>query len=79
MADQQTQIEIADELKILWLEEMRERIKSGDATSTDLATVARVLEHNGWTLDPADLPSDLSEHITREVDPGEAPTDAQVS
>ena len=61
------QIELAEKLQDLWLREMKQRLESGAATSTDLATLARVLENNGWTIDPADLPTDLREHITTEV------------
>ena len=65
--NQQAQIEIAERLQLKWLEHMEELLKGdGDEgmTSTDLATLARVLMHNGWTIDPAKLPQGLREKIT---------------
>ncbi len=71
--NQQAQIDIAERLQLKWLEHM-ESLLNGDQeegtgmTSTDLATLARVLMHNGWTIDPAKLPQGLREKITAKVD-----------
>lgn len=66
------QVEIAERLQRLLLEEFEKRLDPScdkQATSTDLATLARILKDNGWTIDPADLPDDLRDHITNDVDP----------
>lgn len=66
-APKEQQVELAEELQMLLLQEFKKRFRSGEITSTDLATLSRLLIQNGWTLDPADLPQDLRDHITREV------------
>jgi hypothetical protein len=43
----------------------------GSATSTDFATLARVLAANGWTLDPKQLPQELRDKLTSKVSPEE--------
>lgn len=58
------QIELAKRLQMYWLEEMENRFKAGEITSTDMATLARVLMRNGWTLDPSQLPEDLREKLS---------------
>ena len=63
------QVEIAEELQTMLLKEFRTKLREGTATSTDLATLARLLQNNGWTINPADLPQDLQSYITSEVDP----------
>jgi nitrogen fixation protein len=65
--DTAAQIDLKEELETLWLTEMKNRIKNNTATSTDLATLARVLMANGWTLDPKDLPQSLKDKLTSRV------------
>ena len=55
----QDQIDISKRLQVLWLTHMEKLLDSGTITSTDLATLARVLLHNGWSLDPKSLPQSL--------------------
>ena len=67
MVNRQQQIEIAERLQQLWLERMEVLLTSGDATSTDLATIARVLIMSGWTLDPHQLPQGLRDKLTSAI------------
>lgn len=53
------QIEIAERLQGKWLQHMEKMLDAGTITSTDMATLARILLANGWALDPAKLPSSL--------------------
>lgn len=77
MSDQErSQFDIAASLQKLWLERMEHLLRTGDITSTDLATLARVLLANGWTIDPSRLPKGLAEKLTKtasfeNVDPEE--------
>lgn len=69
MADKQTQLERAARLEDLWLEHMENLLIAGTITSTDLATLARVLMANGWTLDKSRLPQGLKDKLTAGVSP----------
>ncbi len=60
----QDQIDISKRLQVLWLTHMEKLLDSGTITSTDMATLARVLLHNGWTLDPKQLPKSLRDLMT---------------
>lgn len=73
-----TQIDLAAQLQLKWLERMNTLMDEGTITSTDLATLARVLLANGWTLDPARLPQALREKLTSKVDPSEFDDEAGV-
>lgn len=67
------QINIAARLQLLWLERMESMLTDEDdegnslMTSTDMATLARVLMHNGWRFDPNKLPQALRDKITANV------------
>ena len=63
-----SQVELAERLQVLWLERMETLLNDGEITSTDLATLARVLLANGWTLDPTRLPTSLREKLTKHVE-----------
>jgi len=67
--EEKEQAEIARRLQTKWLLRVEDLLDSGRLTSTDLATIARVLLQNGWTLDPSKLPQDLANQITSQVDP----------
>jgi len=58
------QVEIASRLQLAWLKRMEKMLEDGTITSTDMATLARVLLANGWVLDPAQLPQGLRGRIT---------------
>lgn len=66
-ARKQRQIDIAERLQQKWLERMEYLLDSGEITSTDMATLARVLLQNGWSLDPSDLPQSLRDKLTKRV------------
>lgn len=69
MADKLTQVEIAERLQVKWLERMERMLDDNSVTSTDMATLSRVLLANGWTLDPTKLPQSLRDKLTEKVDP----------
>ena len=60
----QDQIAISERLQLAWLKHMEKLLDSGVITSTDLATLARVLINGGWTLDPKQLPKSLRDLMT---------------
>lgn len=60
----QKQVEIAERLQMLWLQRMEYLLASGEITSTDMATLARVLLSNGWNLDPSAVPQGLRDKLT---------------
>ena len=62
---------IAQRLQTKWLEHMDRLLDAGTITSTDMATLARVLLTNGWTLDPKKLPKSLRDLLTQHVMPDE--------
>jgi hypothetical protein len=55
----------AARLQAKWLQRMEFLIDHGLATSTDLATLARVLLQNGWSLDPKKLPKGLQSLVSK--------------
>lgn len=59
----QKQIKIAARLQLKWLERMETLLDEGTITSTDMATLARVLLSNGWNLDPSRLPKGLRDKL----------------
>jgi len=61
------QIEKAEQLADLLLNNWIRLAKNGELTSTDSATIARVLMANGWTLDPAQLPQELLDKLTSQI------------
>jgi hypothetical protein len=46
---------------------MERALENGTITSTDLATLARVLLANGWALDPTRLPTSLKDKLTKDI------------
>lgn len=65
----QEQIELADRLKTKWLMHMEHLLDTKVITSTDLATLCRLLLANGWSLDAKQLPRGLRDKLTKNVDP----------
>lgn len=61
-------LDAAEELQGLWLAWMKRAMEDGTATSTDMATLARVLLANGWSLDPMKLPKNLRDKLTEKLD-----------
>ena len=67
--NQKDQMAKADVIQELLLNEMERQLtpdKSGvpPANSTTIATITRWLEHNGWTVDPRDTPTNLKDMMT---------------
>lgn len=65
------QLDIAERLQGKWLKHMERLLDSGTITSTDMATLARVLLANGWALDPSKLPQKLREKLIDSIPEGE--------
>lgn len=63
------QIELVERMQLKWLQHMEKLLDNGNISSTDLATLARLLMQNGWTLDPARLPKGLKDKLTTHLDP----------
>lgn len=76
MADsREQQIQIAERLQLLLLENFQTLLDSGEMTPTDRATLARLLMQNGWSLDPSRLPKGLQDLLTTQIDPEELDDD----
>lgn len=65
------QLAIKAKLETLWLEHMQHLLETKAVTSTDLATLARVLMQNGWVIDEGKLPQQLRDKLTTLVSPEE--------
>lgn len=63
------QVAIALRLQTKWLAHMEHLLVTGTITSTDMATLARVLLANGWTLDHKKMPKKLQDMLTLHVRP----------
>jgi len=63
-AELKKQLDIKTRLETKWLERMEKMIDSGEITSTDMATLARVLMQNGWVIDANKLPQQLRDKLT---------------
>ena len=64
MADINKQVEIAERLQMKWLTHMENLLDSGEISATDMSTLFKFLQANGWSIDPSRLPKGLREHIT---------------
>lgn len=63
------QIEIAEQLQTLLLEDYLNAFKKGDITASDRANLFRMLEHGGWSLDPTRARRTVKDVLTETVDP----------
>lgn len=61
------QIVKLEKLQDLILDDLIEAVENHTATATDRATIIRLLQSNGWSLDPAQLPTDLKDKLTSKV------------
>lgn len=66
----QEQANFADRLQAKWLRHIEWLLDKHLITSTDLATLSRVLMKNGWQFDMARLPKNLQDKLTSHVDFG---------
>lgn len=74
----QEQFDIADRLKVKWLRRMEAMLDDESISSTDMATLGRLLSQNGWTLDRARIPSRLKDKLTANFDPSTPDADDKV-
>ena len=65
----QAQVDLAERLQQKLLERFEKLMADVEDTPTDRATLARLLNSNGWSLSPDSLPADLKDFITKVVDP----------
>jgi hypothetical protein len=65
------QLDIAERLQGKWLKHMERLLDSGTITSTDMATLARLLMANGWALDPSKLSPKLRDKLIDSIPDGE--------
>jgi hypothetical protein len=63
------QVVIAQRLQTKFLRHMEYLFDNKEISSTDLATVSRLLSANGWVLDSTRLPSRLKDKLTSSFDP----------
>jgi hypothetical protein len=62
------QIELTGRLQDKWLQHIERLLDAGTITSTDMATLARLLMANGWDLDPAKLTEGLRSKLIDSID-----------
>lgn len=74
----QDQVDKAEKLQELLLDDLITLFKDGKATSTDRATLARLLKDNGWSVDPLMVPQDLQDQLTSKIEPGDDIDDSVV-
>lgn len=67
--DQNEQIEIAGRLQQKVLERFETLLDEGAINATEMATLVRLLVHNGWILDKARIPQGLQDKLTAGIDP----------
>jgi len=65
---------LAEELQELVLEHARDKLRDGSITAGEFSTVVRLLQDQGWTFDPSDLPTDLRTKLTQGIDPSSLPS-----
>lgn len=74
MSDRQKkQMSLAEELQDLVLKHARDKLKDGSITAGEFSTVVKLLQDQGWTFDPSDLPADLRGKLTQGIDPTTLP------
>lgn len=64
---QKEQVAKATQLQDLVLDDFITMAQEGTLTSTDRATVVRMLMANGWSLDPSQLPKNLRDKLTSAI------------
>jgi hypothetical protein len=63
-----SQITIAERLQLKLLQRFEALIDEGELSSTDAATLTRLLMANGWTLDPKKIPAGIRDKLTKVID-----------
>ena len=67
----QGQVDKAEQLQELLLNDLKKLFKQGETTTPDRATLARLLKDNGWSVDPSMVPQELKEKLTSKIAPGD--------
>lgn len=65
--DTKKQLAIAERLQLKVLKRFEELLDNGEITSTDMATLCRLLMQNGWNIDPAALPEGIRDKISEDL------------
>jgi hypothetical protein len=76
--DKTKQIETTELLQAGLLQTYLRRLKNGTLSDTGLAALQRLLQSNGWTLDPNTLPKELKDMLLDKVSPEEIEESAGV-
>lgn len=71
---QKDQHSLAEELQDLVLKHARDKLTDGSITAGEFSTVVKLLQDQGWTFDPSELPVNLKEKLTQRIDPMSLPT-----
>lgn len=67
--DQASQTDIAVRLQTAALRLYELRLKNGTLSDTGLSALQRLLQQNGWSLDPKQVPVGLKDKLTTRIDP----------
>lgn len=62
-------LDIVEKLKLGVLKEFQRKLEDKSLSGTDLSTLVRLLEHNGWVLDPSRIPQGLKDKLLSTIDP----------
>jgi predicted transcriptional regulator len=76
--DKEEQIETADLLQAGLLQTYLRRLKNGTLSDTGLAALQRLLQANGWTLDPATMKKALKDNLLDNISPDEIEEQANI-
>lgn len=63
------QLDLAEKAQAMLLRTYIKRLKEGTISGTELGNLQRLLATNGWSLDPSQLPQELSGMLTTKLDP----------
>lgn len=67
MDTKEEQIAITERLQMKLLKRFEDMLDANEITSTDIATLCRLLSQNGWVLDPSRVPKGLLSKLTARV------------
>ena len=63
----EAQVKKAEQLQDLLLDDLIKMFEAGEATSTDRATLAKLLRDNGWSVDASQVPQELKSQLTSSI------------
>ncbi len=67
--EQEAQRELGEKLQLKLLKRFDKMLDDGSLTAADAAVLARVLRDSGWRIELGDLPENLRDKLTGQVDP----------